>query len=81
MTTSKYGFYNLLLCHFIIRFNNVSAYKVASPLIKKPEKDLHFKDVCVCVNLENCEYLFLQKSQQCLCVLLLKRILNVYYHT
>ena len=33
------------------------------------------------VNLENCEYLFLQKSQQCPCVLLLKRILNVYYHT
>ena len=34
---------------FLIQFNNVSAYKVASPLIKKPEKDLHFKNVCVCV--------------------------------
>ena len=30
---------------FHIQFNNVSAYKVASPLIKKPEKDLGFKDV------------------------------------
>ena len=30
---------------FHIQFNNVSAYKVASPLIKKLEKDLHFKDV------------------------------------
>ena len=33
---------------FHIQFN-VSAYKVASPLIKKPEEDLRFKDVCVCV--------------------------------
>ena len=32
---------------FHMQFNNVSAYKVASPLIKKPEKDLRFKDVCV----------------------------------
>ena len=32
---------------FHMQFNNVSAYKVASPLIKKPEKDLCFKDVCV----------------------------------
>ena len=30
---------------FHIQFNNVSAYNVTSPLIKKPEKDLHFKDV------------------------------------
>ena len=28
-----------------IQFNNVSAYNVTSNLIKKPEKDLHFKDV------------------------------------
>ena len=30
---------------FHIQFNYVSAYKVASPLINQPEKDLHFKDV------------------------------------
>ena len=30
---------------FYIQFNNVSAYNVTSALIKKPEKDLHFKDV------------------------------------
>ena len=30
---------------FHIQFNNVSAYNVTSPLIKKPEKDLCFKDV------------------------------------
>ena len=30
---------------FHIQFNNVSAYNVTSPLIKKPEKDLHFKDL------------------------------------
>ena len=46
---------------FHTQFNNASAYKVASPLIKKPEKDLCFKDVWG-GNLENCEYLFLQKS-------------------
>ena len=51
---------------FHIQFN-VSAYKVASPLIKKPEEDLRFKDVCVsggggAGDLENCAYLFVQKS-------------------
>ena len=30
---------------FHIQFHNVSAYNVTSALIKKPEKDLHFKDV------------------------------------
>ena len=30
---------------FHIQFNNVSAYNVSSPLIKKPEKGLGFKDV------------------------------------
>ena len=30
---------------FHIQFNNVSAYNVTSALIKKPEKDLYFKDV------------------------------------
>ena len=30
---------------FPIQFNNVSAYNITSPLIKKPEKDLGFKDV------------------------------------
>ena len=30
---------------FHIQFNNVSAYNVSSPLIKKPGKGLGFKDV------------------------------------
>ena len=30
---------------FHIQFNNISAFNVSSPLIKKPEKDLGFKDV------------------------------------
>ena len=30
---------------FPIQFNNVSAYNITSPLIKKAEKDLGFKDV------------------------------------
>ena len=30
---------------FPIQFNNVSAYYITSPLIKKLEKDLGFKDV------------------------------------
>ena len=30
---------------FPIQFNNVSAFNITSPLIKKPEKDLGFKDV------------------------------------
>ena len=30
---------------FHTQFNNVSAYNLTSPLIKKPEKDLRFKDV------------------------------------
>ena len=32
---------------FHIQFNNVSAYNVSSPLIKKREKGLGFKDVGV----------------------------------
>ena len=30
---------------FPVQFNNVSAYNITSPLIKKPDKDLGFKDV------------------------------------
>ena len=48
---------------FPIQFNNVSAYNITSPLIKKPEKDLGFKDVArgickiVCTSLyKNCSY-------------------------
>ena len=62
---------------FPIQFNSVSAYYITSPLIKKPEKDLGFKDVGrgIC----NCVYLFVQKPLLCPCVLLLKGI-SVYYH-
>ena len=62
---------------FPIQFNSVSAYYITSPLIKKPEKDLGFKDVGrgIC----NCVYLFVQESLLCTCVLLLKGI-SVYYH-
>ena len=47
---------------FHVQFNNVSAYNVSSPLIKKPEKDLGFKDVGSGIWKINCVHLFLQKS-------------------
>ena len=65
---------------FHIQFNNVSAYNVTSPLIKKPEKDLHFKDVWRGI----WKIVHTKHSTKILsmpCVLLLKGILNVHYHT
>ena len=59
--------------------NNTSACNVITPLIKKPEKDFGFNDVGR-GNLENCAYLFLQKSLLRCCILLLKGV-NVYHHT
>ena len=44
MTTNLW-FLQLPVMSFHIQFNNVSADNVTSPLIKKPEKDLRFKDV------------------------------------
>ena len=44
---------------FHIQFNNVLAYNVTSALIKKPEKDLHLKDVWRGVwKIIFCAYLF-----------------------
>ena len=45
MTTNKFMIFTTFLLSFHVQFNNVSAYNVSSPLIKKPEKDLGFKDV------------------------------------
>ena len=69
---------------FPIQFNSVSAYYITSPLIKKPKKDLGFKDVGRGIFVQRgthnyCVYLFVQKSLLCPCVLLLKGI-SVYYH-
>ena len=60
---------------FPIQFNNVSAYNITSPLIKKPEKDLGFKDVARGI----CKIVCTSLYKNCSCGLLLKGI-SVYYH-
>ena len=62
---------------FPIQFNNVSAYNITSPLIKKPEKDLGFKDVGRGICKIVCTSLYKNCSDAR--VLLLKGII-VYYH-
>jgi len=43
--TTNLRFLQLPVMSFHIQFNKVSVYNISSPLIKKPEKDLCFKDV------------------------------------
>ena len=45
MTTNLCFLIQLSDMSFPIQFNNVSAYNITSLLLKKPEKDLDFKDV------------------------------------
>ena len=63
---------------FPIQFNSVSAYYITSPLIKKPDKGLGFKDVGRGIWKIVCTSLYKNPSYGH--VFLLLKGINVYYH-
>ena len=62
---------------FRIQFNSVSAYYITSPLIKKPEKDLGFKDVGRGICKIVCTSLY---KNRCYARVLLLKGISVYCH-